>query len=180
MIKFLLRYFRNYGGVRALISSEYLFFSFIISLLIYYFQLNINPFKLVASIIPNIVGFSIAAFAILLSISNENYMKLVSSKSKSDDNEYIVKFATTFSHFIIVQVTSLLISIPLSGDSIDISLLLMSENRTFVAEFIFGIMYIISQMILYYPIILIIATVSSLYSVTNILAKSIYYGENND
>lgn len=99
-------YFRRYGGVVAFIFSPYLHMAIIITIFTYS-HIDVTEMRsIVFQFIPNTIGFSLAAFAIYLSIGNEKFAKIMSS-SKESENSLLIKGAATFLHFILVQVFTL-------------------------------------------------------------------------
>lgn len=97
-------YFEIYGGFKEILRSFYFLTAFFITIFVY--NIWINPFwwEMVITIIPNLIGFSIGAFALVLSID----IKKINSNITF---EHLVKISNTFTHFIVIQIFSLTLGI---------------------------------------------------------------------
>ena len=120
------RYWKAYGGRKAVLGSFYFRASAILTILFTSVWLQKDWFDLVSGSIPTILGFTIAAFTALLAFSDKGFVDaqidqgsggavayfLDGGKTKVDleVTDYIKNFAT-FVHFIIVQVAAFLLSL---------------------------------------------------------------------
>ncbi|WP_370227307.1 hypothetical protein [Cognatishimia sp.] len=103
-------YWRLYGGWPALLSSKYLWFSVIFSVVCSPLWTSEEdgerPWASAAvEIIPSLMAFSLGAMAILLAFSNERFMEKVQEKGKAK-SLYMLATASFF-HFILLQTISL-------------------------------------------------------------------------
>lgn len=100
------RYWENYGGFKALISSPYLHIALILALLnkSEWYSTNLWTEKTLA-VIPNILGFSIGAFAVLLAFTNDKFLQIL--KEDGDDKSAFISTSASFCHFILIQGTAL-------------------------------------------------------------------------
>jgi hypothetical protein len=104
------KYWTLYGGIWAFVASPYPQVSIFLGLLSYVYGKNdFDPSSLTISIIPNLLGFTIGALAIILAFSSS---KLFSSLAdEGNRNSLFRKTIANFLHFITIQVISLMIAI---------------------------------------------------------------------
>lgn len=95
------QYWSLYGGLGAILTSPYFHFSVILALVV-------SPYDGWADqaleIMPNILGFSLGGYAILLAFSNERFLSIISSGT----NSAFLSVSSTFAHFIFVQISTIL------------------------------------------------------------------------
>jgi hypothetical protein len=101
-----LRYWSTYGGLKALFASGYLHVAILLTLIAFSHWTKPRWWDLPLTILPNLLGFSLAGYAVWLSFGDEGFRKSLSIKNK-DDSLYM-KVNATFAHFIIIQIGSLL------------------------------------------------------------------------
>ena len=124
VIKKIKKYFDIYGGFYAVFTSIYFWSAFIINIFMITSWTSLCWIQNVKSIIPSIVGFSLGAYAILAGFGTDHFQKFISLKDLdkegiSKDEEKIFKIAntmythinTTFIHYILVQMLSLLLAV---------------------------------------------------------------------
>jgi hypothetical protein len=108
-------YWNTYGGLQALIFSPYLAVSLLITFLcfpIFSTPDNIKWYSLPISTIPNLLGFTLGGYAILLAFGNEKYLMILSARDKNDNNPSpFMNVNGAFVHFILVQSISFLVAI---------------------------------------------------------------------
>lgn len=102
--KIISKYWESYGGFRALTSSPYLHFAILISFLNYGMSINGSWSQKVLSIFPNLLGFSLAGYAILLAVSNEDFLRLLTKSS----NKPLSSMSSSFVHFIFFQIITII------------------------------------------------------------------------
>jgi hypothetical protein len=105
------QYWIIYGGFGALIKSPYLIVSLVLTLVSFLFWApNGNKASdLVVSAIPNLLGFTVGALAIVLAFSSAEIFKVL-----AEDGEplsYFMKLTAALVHFILVQVLALICGI---------------------------------------------------------------------
>jgi hypothetical protein len=125
MIKKILNYFKiksfntywnNYGGFNAIWASPYFKISLLLSAIINTFGSYDKWFDLPLSILPNLLGFSIGAYAVVLVLGNGDFWKFIAEYSK--DNLFM-NINSSFIHFIFVQVTAILFALLSKGLSLE-------------------------------------------------------------
>ncbi len=101
------RYWSAYGGFSALFSSAYFYLAIALSAFMFPAWLN-NPWhELVLSVIPNILGFSLGGYALLVAIGDESFRALISGEVDGETSPYM-EINASFVHFILMQFFSLM------------------------------------------------------------------------
>lgn len=112
-----LKWYRTcYGGFRAVLKSPYFHFS-IFLLAVTHGEWNIafdrekgiGWCSVVLGVMPNMVGFTLGGYAILLSFGDDKYRALISGTT-TEPSPYM-QISATFLHFIIMQISALLFAV---------------------------------------------------------------------
>jgi hypothetical protein len=109
-------YFKIYGGSKALIRSPYLALAVVISAICHpvWSQPKFTPewHSLPLEIIPNMLGFTLGGYAILLAFGDKEFLKLISGTREGDEKPSpFMVINGAFVHFIVLQVLSLLFAL---------------------------------------------------------------------
>ena len=103
------RYWRIYGGWRAIFSSLYLHVSLV--LLLVSFRLWSCPgwWEQVISVAPNLLGFTLGGFAIFLAIGDERFKATISGADPDEQKAHspYMALCATFLHFVLIQFLAL-------------------------------------------------------------------------
>lgn len=107
VLKVLSKYFRGYGGWRGLLSSPFFYISLMLALFsnqMWLVPIGISPMwvELSRDIIPDLLGFSLGAYALLFNL-NERVRKALSELINKRDISYLDNVNSVFLHFIFVQ-----------------------------------------------------------------------------
>lgn len=104
-----LRYWRAYGGWRAVLRSPYFHAALVLLALTVQTWTGTLWWDTVISALPNLLGFTLAGFAIFIGFGDEKFRALL---AEPDDNEtrptIYVALCATFVHFIVVQILALI------------------------------------------------------------------------
>lgn len=104
----LVRYWRTYGGFAALFSSAYFYIAIILSALMAPAWIG-NPWhEIVLSVMPNVLGFSLGGYALLVAIGDENFRALISGEDEEGEASPYMEVNAAFVHFIMMQLLSLI------------------------------------------------------------------------
>lgn len=104
----LARYWRSYGGARALFSSGYLYSAFFLSAAMAPAWIN-NPWhETVLSVMPNVLGFSLGGYALLVAIGDESFRSLISGEDEDGEPSPYMEVNAAFVHFILMQLASVI------------------------------------------------------------------------
>lgn len=102
------RYWRTYGGMRALLLSPYFHAAVLLTGLLTPYWID-NPWWQVAlSVIPNLLGFTLAGFAIWLGFGSERLREMISRPGDDGSPSVYVQVSATFVHFVVIQAAALL------------------------------------------------------------------------
>ncbi len=101
-------WFRQYGGCRALLKSRYLWMALGLSAALYSQWTKAGWWDTVLAVIPNLLGFTIGAFALTLAFGDESFRKLMADDDRNGKPSVMQEMAATFYHFICVQVAALI------------------------------------------------------------------------
>lgn len=106
-------YWKLYGGWSALYRSPYLHVAVLFSLLSIPLW-KPNPDSTLAAwydtaiaVLPNLLGFTLGGFAILLAFGNEKFLSKISGEDKDGSPSPYLNLCGSFAHFIIIQVVAL-------------------------------------------------------------------------
>lgn len=100
-------YWRRYGGLRKLLTSPFFVSAIALTLVCTPYWWGAEWWALSSTVIPALLGFSVAAFALLLSIGDDKF-KIMFGRSYSDGSDSLLcSISTAFFHFIVVQVLAL-------------------------------------------------------------------------
>lgn len=113
-IQLIRKSFIAFGGWKATFTSTYLLLSAVITIIVSPFWISDESLELPIQILPSIIGFTLAGFAILLAFGDTEFLKKLSYREDKDHSPFY-KFSSTFVIFIIVQTCSLLLSIFVKG-----------------------------------------------------------------
>jgi hypothetical protein len=111
------KYWSIYGGFGALFTSPYAHLSLILLFLSGNYWLNCDWWSQPISVLPNLLGFTLGGFAILVSFGDEKFKYLIAGNEEGDGGEYspYIKFSVTFLHFILLQVLALIWALVING-----------------------------------------------------------------
>lgn len=102
-------YWKIYGGAPALFLSPYFHVSLVIALLSYpLWKCGQDWPSITFSVIPSILGFSIGAFAIILTFGEEAFKAL---RHKVEIKSKYLGLVAAFLHFIIMQALAILVAV---------------------------------------------------------------------
>ena len=111
-------YWGIYGGWKSIIRSTYFWGAFFLTIICYPIWLTGSKdwawFNVCNSILPNVLGFTLGGYAILLAFGSSRFMELIAGSDPDSDDEPaspFMMFNATFLHFIVVQVLSIVLSI---------------------------------------------------------------------
>lgn len=110
-------YWKNYGGLSALLYSPFLHVALVFGLLCAVWPSSSSWSEKTISIIPSLLGLTLAGYAILLAIGSERFLKRLARPGKTG-RSVLENLSTAFLHFVLVQAGALVLAIlaePLSA-----------------------------------------------------------------
>lgn len=105
-------YWKYYGGIHAFINSWYLFAAILLTVACYPLWASASDTRwaeVSTSILPNLMGFSVAAIAIILAFSDAKALRALTQRGRADS--YYVKTVSNLFHFLVVQTIALVLGI---------------------------------------------------------------------
>lgn len=125
------RYWALYGGTETFVKSPYAQISFVIGVIISLGPAEgFSPSGLAISIVPNLLGFTVGALAIILAFSSSEIFTHLTQNGI--EKSLFMKTVANFIHFILIQVITILISI------------IYSSHKIYLLEFLSGVFLIYS------------------------------------
>jgi len=108
-------YWATYGGLGALLRSPFFHAAAVCTLLCVPLWWTGAWWERSISIIPSVLGFSIAAFTLLLGIGDEGFRRRLATKRKAERPSTLTNTSSGIFHFIVVQVVALVYALFASG-----------------------------------------------------------------
>ncbi|HGY9582011.1 TPA: hypothetical protein ACOJQP_000372 [Vibrio harveyi] len=107
------RYWKAYGGIKALFSSAFFYLAIAFTALLYTQWTKTGWWDTVLSVMPNLLGFTLGGFAMWVAIGDEDFKATISGVDEGDPNEVspFMEVNATFAHFIFLQVFSILCAV---------------------------------------------------------------------
>lgn len=105
----LVGYWHVYGGSKALVRSPSLLISILLSCVLAPLWWAGNWPDVSIAILPNLLGFSLGAMTIVLAFPNSKLFSLVHEGGRTDS--YYIMLASSFVHFILVQIFALIVAL---------------------------------------------------------------------
>lgn len=100
------RYWHDYGRLKKLITSPYLHISIILTALMFPFWLYKHWWDTALSVLPNVLGFTLAGFTIWLGFGDERFQNII-LKRKNKTSPFM-GVSAGFAHFIVIQILAIL------------------------------------------------------------------------
>ena len=104
-------YCHAYGGIFSLIKSPYFHFSLLFNIILYNNWSNIGWWNDPIGILPNIIGFSLGSFAIIVAFGDERFQQILSACKNENAHSMMKSLSATFVHFILFQLLGLIFAI---------------------------------------------------------------------
>jgi hypothetical protein len=102
-------YWRAYGGFKAVFKSPWLWIAFVVTLICTPLWRMGDWAATALGVLPNLLGFSLGAMAIVLAFPSASVFKMFAEKGRPDS--YYIDVASRFVHFVIVQVTAITLAL---------------------------------------------------------------------
>lgn len=157
-------YWKPYGGFLSIKESVYSKWALLITLLVIIFGNTDKWYEKTLNILPDLLGFSIGTFAILLALGDTFFWKCLIKESEENISEYSV-INSTFVHFIFIQILAVIYA--LFCEFLTINNLIMN---------------LIGIFLLVYAILLALAATFAILKVSKWYEDFLFYqkGKNND
>lgn len=102
------RYWRIYGGWRALFSSVYFYAALALTAACYPYWSKVGTAsaQLAVDVVPSVMAFSLGGMAIVLAFSEGRFLKVIRQSGKEES--LFMKVITNFFHFLTIQTLALI------------------------------------------------------------------------
>lgn len=168
-------YWKAYGGFRAFIVSKYSFISLVITIFCFDHWSSSNdwmeePF----TILPSLLGFTLAGYAMWLSVGNESLKTLLSNKYDKSKNEFsfFMQINASFIHFVLLQIITLIYIYFIKYNSLSVFYDLLEKYYVFfnITICIFSILNFLASafgfFLFIYSILTMLATVLGIFRIS--------------
>lgn len=107
-------YWKNYGGGTSLVRSPYFHFSLVLTIIacpLWGTKHDPAWYELSLSALPNLLGFTLGGYAILLAFGDEQFRRMLSGRDSDGSTSPFMGINSIFVHFILVQVIAIVVAI---------------------------------------------------------------------
>jgi hypothetical protein len=101
------KYWAIYGGWRAIGKSGYFHTAVVVTAVCYELWKEPNWWDVSIAILPSMMGFSIAAFALIIAVGHERFLEVLATRPPYWDSSALEGTAAAFFHFLLVQALAL-------------------------------------------------------------------------
>lgn len=105
-------YWKSYGGSFSLICSPYFHVALLFTYIAHPFwtgsSRKVTWYDLALTSLPNLLGFTLGGYAILLAFGDDRFRKIISGRRDGEACSPFIGINSTFIHFIIVQVIAIM------------------------------------------------------------------------
>lgn len=172
----LLRYFRAFGGWRAILFSPIFNASIIVSLISYEAVVKYQWVQSVQSILPNLLGFSLGTYSVVFGIITPKLKTALKEVKNNDGITYFDEIGSTFFHYIFIQSITIIYSFVFSSNIFyEARMWLIDEDLLIYVWFICSVRIIslvlsfIGMTMLCYSILLVIAAALAVFRISSIV-----------
>ncbi|KZN39832.1 hypothetical protein [Pseudoalteromonas luteoviolacea] len=116
-LNILTRYWRNYGGFKALLKSYYFLSAVVLNILLWPHWTTHGWWESVLNYVPNLLGFSLGGFALWMAIGDEKFRTFLAQYHIAKDGslkETTTEFCdinTVFVHFLVLQLAAIVFAL---------------------------------------------------------------------
>jgi len=105
------RYWKSYGGYRAIARSPYFHFSLLFTIISYSIWRDEKWWDISISVIPSLVGFTLGGYTVFLAFGDEKFRNILVGATKDGETSPFMAFNSTYVHFIIMQIVSIFLAL---------------------------------------------------------------------
>lgn len=100
------RYWKAYGGWKAVLTSPYFHASIVLTALLGHLWFNAPWWADAIASLPTMIGFAIGAYAIVLGFGDERFRAILTQRRGGRNSPYVI-ISASLAHFIVVQLAAL-------------------------------------------------------------------------
>lgn len=158
--------YKNYGGFSSLIRSAYFWISLTVSALCWRFVPTQSWPDLAKDILPQLAGFSVAAYALFFAVLDERSRKALREPAEQlGGRSPLLILASSISHAVIVQIIAVLVALTYSSKPFPS----INAEVSRVVNLSFGAL---GLFLLIYGVTLVLAAVLSIFKILEIEARA--------
>ncbi|MBF0192496.1 MAG: hypothetical protein HQL99_15360 [Magnetococcales bacterium] len=105
------RFWKNYGGISAVLLSPYFHAAIIFTGALYPIWIAPGWHEIVKTVMPSMVSFSLGGFAIWLALGDQHFRSIICGCEDENEQSIYMAVNSSFLHFIILQILSILVAI---------------------------------------------------------------------
>lgn len=169
------RYWEDYGGWPEFLTSPLVHISALIAVTSYGVWTEGTWTDLPLSLLPNLLGFSLGAYALIFSLANENLLAALNLASTDGKPPLLRMINATFLHFILVQTVAIIFALA-NKSSFLIDLVGWLPFRADVAQALQTGLQLVAASVGYwlttYAVVLLVAAALAAYRLANMSGKA--------
>lgn len=169
------RYWTDYGGWSEFLTSPLVHISVLVAATSYSAWSHGNWTELPLALLPNLLGFSLGAYALIFSLANENLLAALNRTSADGSPPLLRMINATFLHFILVQTAAIIFALA-NRSSFAIDFVGWLPLRDNVAEAIQSLLRLSAAAFGYwlttYAVVLLVAAALAAYRLANMSGKA--------
>ncbi|MCR1770870.1 hypothetical protein [Burkholderia glumae] len=108
-------YFKAYGGFKILFESVFFWAALFITAISYPYWSSKEWWSVVTTVLPTILGFTIAAFALVIGIGTGTFKRQLHRPGKDGKPPLYLKVSGIFVHQIVIQASAIIFSVTLAA-----------------------------------------------------------------
>ncbi|WP_257294581.1 hypothetical protein [Endozoicomonas sp. YOMI1] len=113
-------YWGIYGGFRAVLLSPFFHLSLLITCFMGPLWLKARWIDLATDVIPNMLGFALGGYAILVVFGDERFIQIISGSPSSKKASPFMGINAAFLHFILIQLLALMAALVISNNPVSL------------------------------------------------------------
>lgn len=114
------RYWRAYGGAPGVIFSPYAHLAILLTAILWPLWARGAWWETALTVVPSVLGFTLAGFTIWLGFGDERFQRLMASKRPGKSTSPYIGVSAAFVHFIIVQFLAVIAAVVAKATAFDL------------------------------------------------------------
>jgi hypothetical protein len=154
-----------YGGPWAFLKSPYVHLSVILAAICIKSGRVADIEKLTIAVMPNLLGFSIGAYAIIFGVLGERILNIMAKKEEDEKHSMLSTLSASFGYFVLVQCCTLIFSVFTSIFELNDLRFLLYNPSTTRDVLVFSTAFLRS-FLLFYSLLLFISITLEIFRIT--------------
>lgn len=162
-------YFKAYGGFKNLFGSRFFWAAIFITAISYPYWNNKDWWNVVTTVLPTILGFTVAAFALVIGIGTGVFKRQLHRPGKDGNPSLYIKVSGIFVHQIVIQASAIIFAVTLAA--LWLWPVPTEEPWVEINEYARKISWAIGFFLFSYSLVLIIAGALNLYTLAKLIQE---------